>query len=444
MAMRSATRVINNKLRLSSQGIGKRGTLKERKMSNLIPAVPKHKQAWYRREKNTSALIRSVATARFSRDLSGDQIWSLITLTWITRSPKRIPTNHWKKLKVPALASLFNKNAHDLSDDLPATINAMSLPQAVAQAAKQETGILNARGTWRNSSRDWCDENRTELMNIIRFAAKLPANDQARFDLAERIDALPDVKSPNRKANLPAGVLLTPLTACLDPKNRFPIVNGRKAVVSLLGKLHLAHRDLRQQVIGLIGIIGQKDAFMLDVLSDEIFKRIRVLKQRAAQAHRGGVHESPLKNYDEEERKAVLASKTVTYRKRHNTMTAALNRIFKRFQRITETTPAGRCDCILEDYDGTSRDLLIEAKPDPDKGSLRIAIGQLFDYNRYRSRQSATDLALVTISRPAPDYLALLVDLGITALWFGGEGCKKISGGEGKAWEAVAAAIGTS
>jgi hypothetical protein len=412
-------------------------------MSSLIPAVPKHKRAWYRKEKNTSALIRSVASSQFNRNLSGDQLWSLIRLTWITSSPKRVPTNHWKRLKVPALASLFSRNVPNIGDDLSASIDALKLPKAVAQAAKLETGILNARGTWRNSSRKWCGEHHSDLMEIVRTAAKFPANDQARFDLAERIDALPDVKSPKKKAALPAGVLLTPLIACLDPKNRFPIVNGRKAVVSLLGKLHLAHRDLRQQVEGLIGIIGQKDAFMLDVLSDEIIKRIPSLKQKVAKTHQSKVHESPLKNYDEDERKAVLASKTVTYRNRHNTMTAALDRIFERLQPITETTPAGRSDCVLANYDGTSRDLLIEAKPDPDKGSLRIAIGQLFDYNRYRARQAATDLAVVTIAKPASHYLALLVDLGITALWFGSESCKKISGGEGKAWEAVAAAIGT-
>jgi hypothetical protein len=413
-------------------------------MSSLIPVVPKHKQAWYRKEKNTSALIRSVAASQFNRNLSGDQIWSLVRLTWITSSPKRVPTNHWKKLKVPALASLFHKSTLSITDDLSASIDALKLPKAVAQAAKLETGILNARGTWRNSSRKWCGEHHFDLMEIIRTAARLPTNDQARFDLAERIDALPDVKSPKKKAALPAGVLLTPLIACLDPKNRFPIVNGRKAVVSLLGKLHLAHRDLRQQVEGLIGIVGQKDAFMLDVLSDEIIKRIPSLTQKVAKTHQSEVHESPLKNYDEDERKAVLASKTVTYRNRHNTMTAALDRIFKRLQPITESTPAGRSDCVLTNYDGTSRDLLIEAKPDPDKGSLRIAIGQLFDYNRYRARQAATDLAVVTIAKPASNYLALLIDLGITALWFGSESCKTISGGEGKVWEAVAAAISTS
>jgi len=63
-------------------------------MSNLIPAVPKHKQAWYRKEKNTSALIRSVAASQFNRNLSGDQIWSLVRLTWITSSAA-LPRADW-------------------------------------------------------------------------------------------------------------------------------------------------------------------------------------------------------------------------------------------------------------------------------------------------------------------------------------------------------------
>lgn len=61
--------------------------------------------------------------------------------------------------------------------------------------------------------------------------------------------------------------------------------------------------------------------------------------------------------------------------------------------------------------DDCSRDLLIEAKPDADKGSIRIAIGQLFDYARHRTRQPATELVVLTISSPAPDYIDLLNDL---------------------------------
>ncbi len=411
-------------------------------MSSLIPPLTTKKKDWYRTEQNTSALIRSVVASRSTNNLSGDQIWSLITLTWITVSRKGVSRNHWKKLKAPALAALFNKQLPKVRDDLSATIDSMNLPQAVVQAAKKDTGMVNFRGTWRNSSRKWCGVNRDDLRTIIGTAAKLPTNDQARFDLATRIDKLPPVKSPHKKADLPAGVLLTPLIACLDPRSRFPIVNGREAVNSLLRKLQLAHTDLRHRVAGLIGIIGQKDAFMLDVMGSEVIKHVSSLKPGKAKTQQGGLHESPLRNYDEEERKAALASRTQTYRNRHNKMTAALNRIFRRFNPTTETSPAGRCDAILKNYDGTSRDLLIEAKPDPDKGSLRIAIGQLFDYNRYRTRQAATDLAVLTITRPAPDYLELLKDLGITALWFANESCKQISGGEGKAWSAIAECIG--
>ena len=84
---------------------------------------------------------------------------------------------------------------------------------------------------------------------------------------------------------------------------------------------------------------------------------------------------------------------------------------------------------------------MIEAKPDADKGSIRIAIGQLFDYVRHRTRQPATDLVVLTIPSPAHDYIDLLNDLGITAIWFGDENCKKIAGGQGKAWVAVAESI---
>jgi hypothetical protein len=229
------------------------------------------------------------------------------------------------------------------------------------------------------------------------------------------IDGLPPVESPNGKTEVAAGVLLTRLIACLDPKNRFPILNGREAVNSLLRKLRLDHSNLPDRAKGLIGIIAQKDAFMLDVMSEEVIKRVPLLKCQSRKTAQQKVHESPLRNYDEEERRAVLASKTAAYRMRHNKMTTALNRIFSRFNLTTETSPAGRCDAIIKDYDGVSRDLLVEAKPHADKGSIRIAIGQLFDYARHRARQPATDLVVLTIPSPAPDYIELLNDLGITA-----------------------------
>jgi hypothetical protein len=396
-------------------------------MSSLIPPVSHNRQGSYTTEKNTAALIQSIVKLRHTARLSDHQIWSLIRLTWITMGTKGVSSNHWTRLKVPALESLFG-NAASANSDLSATIDSMGLPATVATAAKEETGMINFRGTWRNASRKWCAQNLDDLRSIISDAAKLQSDDHARFDLASRIDRLPPVKSPNGTADASAGVLLTPLIACLDQKSRFPIVNGRESVRSVLRKLGLAHSALRDKVQGMIRILGRNDdAFMLDVMGDKVV----ISGQK------------PLRDYDEDEREAVFESRTVTYEKRHNRMTNALNRIFKQFNpSIEPSTPAGRYDALLNRYDATGQDLLIEAKPDGDRGSIRIAIGQLFDYRRYIKRHAATDLALLTIARPAPDYIELLNDLGITAMWFGNENCKQIAGGKGKAWPPIAACIG--
>jgi hypothetical protein len=200
---------------------------------------------------------------------------------------------------------------------------------------------------------------------------------------------------------------------------------------------------IRQPALTLTRIIVREQmggAFALDVMSEDVIKLVPLLKRLSKNTTPQKLHGSPLRNYDEEERRAVPASKTATYRMRHNRMTTAVNWIFSSFNPTTETTPAGRSDAIIKDYDG-SRDLLIEAKPDADEGSIRIAIGQLFDYARYRTRQPATDPVVLTIPSPPPDYIDLLNDLGITAIWFGDETCEKIAGGKGKTWEAIASSI---
>jgi hypothetical protein len=168
-------------------------------MSSLIPPVSADRRHWYNTEKNTAALIQSVVKSRSADKLSGDEIWSLITLTWITMGTKHVSPTHWKRLKIPALETLFNKKA-TADPNLSATIDSMKLPTAVAQFAKQDTGMVNFRRTWRNSSRTWCQQNRDDLRIIISAASSLPANDRARINLAFRIDKLPPVDSPKHKA----------------------------------------------------------------------------------------------------------------------------------------------------------------------------------------------------------------------------------------------------
>ena len=80
-------------------------------MSSLIPPVSAGKRHWYNTEKNTAALIQSIVKSRSAGTLSGDDIWSLIRLTWISMGAKDVSPTHWKRLKIPALENLFKKTA---------------------------------------------------------------------------------------------------------------------------------------------------------------------------------------------------------------------------------------------------------------------------------------------------------------------------------------------
>lgn len=145
-----------------------------------------------------------------------------------------------------------------------------------------------------------------------------------------------------------------------------------------------------------------------------------------------------LREYDDAERCSVSRSSELTYRRLHNRMTNALRRAFAPLSPAQGKKRYIEFDVLLPNYDGAGRDLLIEAKPDPDRGSIRIAIGQLFDYRRSLKRAASTDLAILTIGPPERSYLELLLDLGITALWFEEEKCESMRG-NGKAWAAVSA-----
>ena len=140
--------------------------------------------------------------------------------------------------------------------------------------------------------------------------------------------------------------------------------------------------------------------------------------------------------YDLAERMATQHANTVVYRNRHNKMTEALKSLFAGHELVTNYDHDCNYDVLVRDYDRKSRDLLIEVKPDPDRGSIRIAIGQLLDYRRFLKRSAASDLAVLTILPPSPSYIELLEELQITALWYADETCRKI-GGAGRAWPVI-------
>jgi hypothetical protein len=251
-------------------------------------------------------------------------------------------------------------------------------------------------------------------------------SDQQRLALAQQIDMLPGICQPKDDHGLPAGSLLTPLVACLDPDNRFPVVNGRKGVVRLLSKVEGGRYPLRAQVKELLDLLTElniSDAFKLDVCAGEL-NLLGTTPSRSVRDEDG----KPLPCFDELERTASLDAQTVTYRKRHNKMTNAIRDRFRSLRPKEGKRLDNRFDILLRNYDQAGRDLLIEAKPDPDKASLRVAIGQLFDYRRGLQNRLKTDLAILTIGKPTDPYLKLMQELNINALWFDAESCQSLRG----------------
>ena len=403
------------------------------------------KKHGYARKRNTASMIQRIVSCLHIEGLSGEGLWRLVSLTWITKSGRTVSPEYWKTYKVPALAYFFGKGQKKRRDlhDLPSSIAALGLPDAVAEAAKEETGIVNFYAARRNSALPWCNANAAGLRGLVRDASKLGSNDQARFELAARIEKLPGIPLPKGTKPVPASQLLTPLIASLDPRSRFPVVNGRAEVNQLLGRMQLASHNLETQVKGLVGLIdrfGISDAHMIDVCAKEIAEGAKDLPKGAPKGPTAseGV---PLEEYDESERLAVKESGTVQYRHRHNKITNALTGIFAELNPERGRMSNNRYDVLLRNYDGAGRDLLIEIKPDPDKGSLRIAIGQLYDYRRFLNNNAATDLAVLTIGKPDQSYMdLLLVDRGITALWFVDESCQALNG-DGTAWHPLASAL---
>ena len=397
---------------------------------------------WYQTERNTEALVKAVMKHRSTPTLSGDDIWWLIRLTWITASRGKLIELHWQRLKVPALAHLLKKRVV-VSDDLEQTLSSMRLPTNVARAASKRTGMVNAYNAYRNSLRKWSNTHRTLLLGVITQARTLKANDQARFELAHRISDLPMVPSPSGTKQMPAAKLITPLVACLDPHLRFPIVNGETGVTRRLVKLGLSNRSLVEQVQGFLGIIGQfgiHDAFALDTMDEDLVDRIINRQVRGMKSTKLKSSGSALPNLDGSERTAIMKAQTIQYRRRHNTMTTGLKALLPRLQLMQGARQECRYDVLILDYDQTGRNLLIEAKPDPDAGSIRVALGQLFDYRRFLTHQVGTDLAILTIGRPAQDYIKLLQDLHVTPLWFLDDKCRVLAG-KGHSWAALKARL---
>ncbi|HBN83639.1 MAG TPA: hypothetical protein DDZ89_07315 [Clostridiales bacterium] len=135
---------------------------------------------------------------------------------------------------------------------------------------------------------------------------------------------------------------------------------------------------------------------------------------------------------DEHDVMSISKQIEIPSKRTHNKMT---NKLFQSFNKLgIEALEGAKQDCL---YDCLIRIhdkyLLIEVKSDTDKGSVRLAIGQLFDYkmtlcNKYCYKREDVDLAILLPYRPEESSITLLDELGIRLLHFEDGSMKKIIG----------------
>jgi hypothetical protein len=77
-------------------------------------------------------------------------------------------------------------------------------------------------------------------------------------------------------------------------------------------------------------------------------------------------------------------------------------------------TPAGEAKPLYTDLYVPSLNLLVEAKGTVERGSVRMALGQLFDYRRF---VAGAHCAVLLPSRPREDLLRLVSSVGIDLYW---------------------------
>ena len=78
--------------------------------------------------------------------------------------------------------------------------------------------------------------------------------------------------------------------------------------------------------------------------------------------------------------------------------------------------PSGEVRPIFSDLWVEARNALIEAKSSDDRGAIRQAIGQLFDYRRFHKKVSPK-LAVLLPHKPNSDRMDLLRSAGVHAIW---------------------------
>ncbi len=377
---------------------------------------------WARRERATQTLVGAIADHLLARRrVDPTQLYGLCRLTWITTGFEGPNAAYIRSTKLPALRDIFGEDfpIGDLASAGRA-LAARTGDRSLAGLVAGHTGVTNFYNAYRRSARVWLDQHGGEVARMLRRARRL-ASDTEGAALARDIARMPGIPKPagGREKPMPAEYLLTPLLFAVDPRRRFPMINGNDNVKRLLAAIGASGRDLVHQhdaMVALIGRYGIVDSADLDAyghkLTDFVQGRAVVLREKPTTGR-----DLPLK--DEDDVETVRSAATQQCRRIHNEMTNRMKKLYAGYV-LTEGTGAARYDINVVRFDGDS-DLMVEVKSSHEEAHVRMAIGQLLAYSFHDGRPRRCRKAVLFPAEPGRGVKELLAWLDIGCLWFEGE-----------------------
>ncbi|MGZ0716424.1 hypothetical protein [Pseudomonas palleroniana] len=326
--------------------------------------------------------------------------------------------------KIPGLSEALNQNFAGLRIGQVAAAIASQLgtPELEALICAQ-TGFTNFYKAYRNSARGWVLANAPAIAGFFQRAYDLKSDADAQL-LATDIAALAGIPKANHPTVLMRPeYLLTPVCFALDPRLRFPIINGATRVQTVLQHIGAADQSIAAQVRLLAGLIGQGgilDAADLDQLGlAELHDLGNVDREPVHQLLTHVPEEGdalPLK--DEDDVRCLQQALEVTQRRVHNRMTNQLREMLASWTLLEGRAQDCRYDVLVKNYNRSKDDLLIEVKSSATPSHIRMAIGQVYSYqHRLVGPSDNCHTAILVPERPDGEIEKLLSWLDIGLLW---------------------------
>lgn len=379
---------------------------------------------WANRQRRTNQLVREIARIVFEGPVDGNRLYGLCRLTWITDSYEGDEAGYIRSTKIPALNEALNQNFANQTIDIVAHELALQFRNSDLEILiRSHTGFTNFYKAYRNSTREWMLRHETAVSEILQRAYFLENDADAQL-LGTDIAALPGIPKANHPDRLMRPeYLLTPACFALDPRLRFPIVNGADRVKSVLRQLNATDLSISNQIQLLVGLIGRGgiiDAADLDQLGiaelDDIGKSgADPMRQLLTHAPEDG-DTLPLK--DEEDVRRLQQALNIAQRRVHNKVTNQLRQLLANWTLLEGRAKDCCYDVLVKNYDYAKNDLLLEVKSSIDASQIRMAIGQVYAYwHRLMGPSEYSHTAIVTPIQPDSETELLLKWLGIGAIW---------------------------